>query len=201
MRNTEIKTEEKIKTNKPKKRHFVRKAVEVGLVLFLFSLSASLAYASPITKDNITNLVNIERKERGLYPLDCDIKLENAAYLKANDMLERDYFEHYSDKGKFLSPWEFMTSNDYDYLYAGENLAMDFDTAEGVVGAWMNSPSHRKNILNPDFEDMCLGIVRGEYTDESGSRATNMITQMFGREKPTVLKIVDSVLDAFRSLF
>ncbi len=188
-------------TPRVRKRHYIRKVVEVGLIMFLFSLSVTVAMAFPITSDNISTIVNQERQKRGLNELECVLELDNAVYLKTQDMLDKNYFEHYNPNGLFISPWEFMNSAEYDYLYAGENLAMDFDTAEGVVGAWMLSNSHRKNILNPDFEDMCVGVVKGEYTNFEGTHETTMVTQMFGREKPAVLKVVDFLLDAFRSLF
>ena len=187
--------------SKVRKRHYIRKIVEVGLVLFLFSLTVSIVSASPITETNIQTIVNKERSVRGLNELGCVDELREAAYTKSQDMIDRNYFEHYNPNGLYVSPWEFMNSSDYDYLYAGENLAMDFDTAEGVVGAWMFSSVHRKNILNSDFEDMCIGIIKGEYTDEKGTRETTMVTQMFGRQKPVILKIIDSILDAFKSLF
>jgi len=188
-------------TPRVRKRYYIRKVVEVGLIMFLFSLSVTVALASPITSDNISTIVNHERQKRGLNELECVLELDNAVYLKTQDMLDKNYFEHYNPNGLFVSPWEFMNHSEYDYLYAGENLAMDFDTAEGVVSAWMLSNSHRKNILNPDFEDMCVGVVKGEYTNIEGTHETTMVTQMFGREKPAILKVVDSLLDAFRSLF
>lgn len=169
-----------------------------ALFISLFSMGASISKASDITPDNLGNLVNNERVERGLIPLKINDQLDNAASEKSRDMLNRNYFEHFAFG---LTPWDFIVKAGYNYLYAGENLAMDFNTAEGTVNAWMDSPAHRKNILNPDFSDMGMGVIKGEYSDGTGvSKETIVVTNMFGREKPTVLRVIDTVIKQISDL-
>jgi len=168
----------------------------VVLSSFLF---ASHVYASAITPDNILNLLNQERTKRGIPKLVLDNDLNNAATQKTKDMVNRDYFEHFAFGS---TPWDFVKNSGYEYLYAGENLAMDFYTAEGMVNAWMNSPAHRDNILNPDFRDIGIGVVKGEFTENEGNRSTTMVTNMFGRKKPIILKVFDFVTNnMFGNLF
>lgn len=180
----------------------VKKILEIVLliVLFvaLFILSTVLAKAAPITDQNVENLINEERIQRGITPLKVNSELDSAAFSKSQDMIKHQYFEHYA---LGLSPWDFITGQGYEYLYAGENLAMDFQTSEGMVNAWMNSKTHRDNILNPDYNEMGIGIVKGTYADNSGTRETTMVTNMFATQKPAVIKIFDSVVSTVKNIF
>jgi len=172
----------------------------VLVLAFLISVIAipGMVLASDISSENIVLLVNRERTNRGLIPLRENIGLHNAATTKSMDMINRNYFDHYAYG---LTPWDFMLSYNYNYLTAGENLAMDFETSEGVVSAWMKSPSHRANILNPDFQDVGVGIVKGEFVSADSSRETKMVTEMFGRHKSVILQAIDSFLSAFQNIF
>lgn len=183
----------KIKNNNNKKNYLWT------LCQFIFILLLSgHAFASDITQENIERLINKERASRELPELTINQDLNNAASLKSRDMINRDYFEHFAHN---LTPWIFIKNSGYDYLYAGENLAMDFKTSEGMVKAWMNSPAHRDNILNPDFDEIGIGVIKGEFTDKSGERETTMVSNMFGRKKPTIIKIFDNIANNFRALF
>jgi len=168
-----------------------------GLVYFL-SIS-NFAYASPITEENVLNLINNERTERGINPLRLDSDLDQAALNKSKDMLHRNYFEHFAFG---LKPWDFISLAGYNYLYAGENLAMKFETSEGMVNAWMNSPKHRDNILSPEFEDIGIGIVKGEFVEADGSRdQTTIVTNMFGRKKPIILQVFNRIIENIHIFF
>lgn len=180
------------------KHHLIVKIAEIALFVSLFVFSATLAMAAPVTAENVENLVNQERTIRGISPLNINYSLDNAAQNKSTDMIKRNYFEHYAYG---LSPWVFIQNENYDYLYAGENLAMDFNTAEGTVSAWMASPSHRKNILNPDFNDMGVGVIKGEFSDNSGQRETTMVTNLFATEKPAIIRIFDNVVEKLKNIF
>lgn len=175
-----------------------KKAIFAGAVIGLAMLFPSVASASEITPENVLYLINQERVYRGLIPLRLNSDLSVAAQMKSRDMINRDYFEHYAFG---LTPWDFIINQDYDYLYAGENLAMDFDTAEGMVNAWLNSPSHRANILNEDFEDTGIGVIKGEYIENGESRETVMVSNMFGRKRPAIVKVFDSIVKNVVSLF
>lgn len=163
-----------------------------------FGTMFSHVYAAPITEENVANLINQKRSEYDLPKLKINSELNTAASNKSKDMLNRHYFEHFAFG---LSPWDFIVMSGYNYLYAGENLAMDFNTSEGMVSAWLNSPTHRENILNPDYTEMGLGIVKGDYTENTTSHQTIMVDNMFGRQKPTVLKIFDAAIQTLANIF
>ncbi|MCK4525186.1 MAG: hypothetical protein KAU07_02005, partial [Candidatus Andersenbacteria bacterium] len=88
-------------------------------------------------------------------------KLTEAAMEKADDMFEFQYFDHNSPSGS--TPWTFIRSAGYDYIYAGENLAIDFVTANGAHKALMESASHRENILNSNYTEIGIAVMEGIF--------------------------------------
>ncbi len=166
------------------------RAVLVLPIIFLVLSPISSAYASEINESNLFEIINRERRERNLSELKINADLKRAATLKSKDMVNRNYFEHYYN-GR--TPWDFMAIAGYDYAYAGENLAMDFQTSEGAVKTWMNSPAHRDNILNPEYEETGLGVVRGTYIENGQAHTTVMITNMFGKRKSVFIKALESI--------
>lgn len=189
--------------NKNKKTHngsiLKRKAMSLSFGALASVLFVSHAFASPITTQNVLDGINQQRTNRGLPKFAINPDLTNAANLKSKDMINRNYFEHFAFG---MTPWDFIKNAGYNYLYAGENLAMDYNTSEGMVSAWMNSPAHKDNILNPDFQDAGIGIVKGEYIENGAVHSTTMVTNMFGRKKPVILKIFDYVTrDLLNNLF
>src|SRR3990172_3890597 len=83
---------------------------------------------------------------------------------KAQDMLDYGYWAHNSPTGK--SPWVFIRSSGYNYVYAGENLARGFATADSVMKAWMASPDHRANVLSANYEDVGFAVKLGKLNGE-----------------------------------
>lgn len=150
------------------------KSYRIYLILILSFFVFSFAYATSIDKKTLIDLTNKERVEKNLQPLAVNTQLNIAAENKAYDMINYDYFEHFSPDGR--SPWSFIKATGYNYTVAGENLAMDFATSEGVVKAWMASEGHRKNILRDNYEEIGLATLKGEFY----GRQTTMIVQMFG---------------------
>lgn len=134
------------------------------------------AFASSISSARLVELANQSRQEAGAGTLSIDNRLVAAAEAKARDMFEDQYWAHYAPDG--ASPWDFIIASGYDYVYAGENLAKDFITSDAVHDAWMNSPSHRDNILNSRYRDIGIAVVDGVL---DGSRTT-LVVQMFGAE-------------------
>lgn len=132
------------------------------------------AFSSELTPGNIISLTNESRQAFNLKILSQSEKLGQAAQAKAEDMLKNQYFAHNSPQGK--APWDFIHTVGYEYLVAGENLAVNFTDAESVKQAWMNSPSHKANLLNKNYKEIGIGISRGEY---QGRQAT-FVVQMFG---------------------
>lgn len=139
------------------------------------NLTNVLGYATDITVEKLYQLTNQKRQENNLSQLSYNDKLATAAYQKAQDMFAKNYWSHYGPDGS--SPWDFIISSGYKYEYAGENLAKNFLFSQGVVDAWMNSASHRENILRKDYSEVGFAIVNGVLNGEE----TTLVVQMFGK--------------------
>lgn len=109
-------------------------------------------------EQRMLDLVNAARAEAGLKPLQADMALVKLARLKAQDMINNNYFDHTSPT--YGSPFDMMKAAGITYRYAGENLAgaPTVDTAHTNL---MNSPGHRANILNANFTKVGIGVVNG----------------------------------------
>lgn len=130
-----------------------------------------------ITSENIFKLTNDKRVENSLKGLTYSTLLEEAAMKKAQHMMDNDYWAHESPDG--VTPWHWFASVGYDYEQAGENLAVDFITADGVMNGWMNSPTHRANILEKEYTEIGVGILEGEFQ----GKISTIVVQLFGRPK------------------
>src|SRR4030042_5201884 len=157
-------------------------AVLVGFFLFYqcvfnFYLLVSpsvLGFASNSTPEKVVEMTNQKRAEQGLSPLTINGQLNEAAQRKAGDMFSFNYWSHVSPSGR--NPWAFFQEVGYRYLYAGENLARDFMDSQAVVEAWMNSATHRDNVLNKNYQEIGLAVVNGTLNGVE----TTLVVQMFG---------------------
>jgi len=151
--------------------------IKIGLAAYLFSLYPSSATMSPIITNDLLVLINVDREVNGLLPLTLSQPLSQAAAAKAQDMISQDYFAHEGPNG--LLPWDWISKEAYPYLYVGENLAMNFTTADGAHSALMLSPSHKNNILSDKYNDVGLAVLVGEWQ----GKETTMLVEIFGQEK------------------
>lgn len=135
-----------------------------------------IVLASPITEYSVIELVNRARQENGLGALATNEKLFEAAKDKAEDMIKNDYFAHTSPKG--ITPWDWFEKNNYDYKFAGENLAINFTRAEDQQKAWMESETHKKNILDPNYSEIGVSVQKGFIN----GKLTTIVVQEFGRQ-------------------
>ncbi len=109
-------------------------------------------------EQKMLNLVNSARASAGLKPLQADLSLVKLARLKAQDMINKNYFSHTSPT--YGSPFDMMKSYGVSYRYAGENLA-GAPTVDSAHTNLMNSTGHRANILNGNFTKVGIGVVNG----------------------------------------
>jgi len=155
-------------------------ALSVYTILLLFVnmfgglLGIPEAMASSITPANIIQLTNQQRAAAGLNTLNTDSRLSAAAQAKANNMFQEQYWDHFGPNGE--TPWMFISQAGYTYVYAGENLAKGFRTAEGVHEAWMASPTHKENIMSVNYKDIGVAVVDGVLE----GKETTLVVQMFG---------------------
>lgn len=148
----------------------------IQIVLSYTTFTSPKVVASTITTGQIINLTNSARSSHNLPALKTSGALNNAASKKAIHMLKHNYWSHTAPDG--TTPWHFITSSGYNYLYAGENLAKDFIDANSVIAAWLASTSHRNNILNNHYKDMGVAIVEGALQ----GKQTILVVQMFGQQ-------------------
>jgi hypothetical protein len=130
------------------------------LILIFNIFITSKVFAAEINQEVVIELVNEARNKQNIQSLSENTKLNRAAEEKANDMLANNYFAHTSPSG--VTPWDWIEKNNYDYKYAGENLAINFSDPTDQQEAWMNSPTHRKNILNTKYNEIGVAVVRGK---------------------------------------
>ncbi|MDB5180333.1 MAG: hypothetical protein JWO54_91 [Candidatus Saccharibacteria bacterium] len=117
---------------------------------------------------------NKERQADSLGDLKLNDQLSQAAFLKAQDMFTHNYWAHTSPSG--VEPWKWFGDTGYNYSVAGENLAKNYPTADATVDAWMNSTSHRENILNGKYVDVGFAVVDGTLD----GRATTLVVAFYG---------------------
>lgn len=167
------------------------------ILLVVISFSANLVKAThpevlgvsySISETDLSAEVNAKRQENGLAPLTMNAELADAARRKAADMLAKNYWAHFAPDGS-TTPWQFIRSAGYDYQFAGENLAKGFTDSGSIVNAWMNSPTHRENLLSSHYHDVGYAIVPGVLQGED----TVLVVQMFGETPDEALARVPNV--------
>jgi len=142
----------------------------------LFSAFGMLKISAYIDFDSIYTLHNTERLNNSLKELQVNQLLINSATNKAEAMLASDCWSHYCPDGK--SPWDFFKASGYEYIYAGENLGEGFNSNDALMSAWMNSPTHRSNILNGEFDEIGIGFAKGDF---QGIKDNIIVVVHFGK--------------------
>lgn len=142
--------------------------------VYIRGLIGTNQLAAVITS-TLVDLANDDRASENEKALTLNDKLVAAAQAKADDMAAKGYFAHVSPDGR--DSWSWFKDAGYGFSYAGENLAVNFTDSKDVEDAWMNSPTHRANILNGKFTEIGIATAEGEY---HGKHAI-FVVQMFGR--------------------
>ncbi len=149
--------------------------IQLGYNYFSTGEVKVLSFATNITSQEIIKLTNNERTTAGDQVLTESPILDQVAQAKAQDMFRYDYWAHVSPTG--VTPWHWFDQYGYQYSYAGENLARDFDSSAGVVAGWMGSPSHRENLLSTNYTEIGVAVANGSLLGHD----TTLVVQEFGR--------------------
>ena len=157
--------------------------VKMSVAGYLFFICPNQARMSELISNQILELINTERKSNGGSGLSSNSELNSAALSKAQDMVDKEYFAHESPDGRM--PWNFINRSEYAYLFAGENLAMNFSSAQSAHNALMLSETHKKNILNKRYSDVGLAVLTGTID----GKKTNVLVQIFGSTSSTKLAV------------
>lgn len=105
----------------------------------------------------ILDLTNKARKSAGCGTLRYSTQLEKSAQSHANDMSEHHYLSHNDRQGRNSD--KRIRATGFDGDKTGENVGEGFSSPEAVFKAWMNSPSHRRNILDCGFRVLGVGFA------------------------------------------
>ena len=122
-----------------------------------------------LDEKEVFDLINKQRTNNGLPALKNDSEVQRIARIKAQDMVDNNYFSHNSPT--YGSPFDMLKSFKVSYKTAGENIAANSSNSSAVT-AWMNSSGHKANILNSSFNYTGIGVV-------SSPRYGKMYVQMF----------------------
>jgi uncharacterized protein YkwD len=146
------------------------------------AVDPSAADSNEITAENVLDVMNAYRAEASLPPLHLDASLSQAAEDRMRDMEDGGWWNHESPEG--TPPFVWLARHDYDYLYAGENLAAGFETARLLVESWMESPGHRANIMGAQFSDCGIAIIEGST---KGPAMGKSIVALYARRRVQML--------------
>jgi hypothetical protein len=151
----------------------------VIFALFIFTdqnveLARKLNLTATVYPAVLADLTNKDRAGEGVAELRWSDTLAAAARMKAQDMLENGYFAHTSPAG--LTPWHWLTILQYNFRYAGENLAIRFNDTDSVESAWLNSPTHKANIVSDKFSEIGIAAVDGIFEGAN----TTIVVEFFG---------------------
>lgn len=155
--------------------------VQIGFLTYETSVFRSSTNIAAVLPGAIALLTNNARAEASERPLSVHPVLSAAAQKKADDMASKGYFAHQEPNGNM--PWHWFKEEGYNYIYAGENLAVNFSDTEQLVNAWLASPTHRDNIVKPQYEDIGIGMATGTY---KGKEAV-FVVQFFGARKQEIV--------------
>lgn len=142
-----------------------------------------LGYSSSINVSEVIAQTNRERVKLGLPPLAINQELSEAAQAKGAHMFANQYWAHTAPDG--TQPWSFFKQFHYNYSVAGENLARDFANTPDMMQAWMNSPTHRANIINQKYKEIGIAVLDGQLNGVE----TTLVVQFFGTPMATIPQV------------
>jgi uncharacterized protein YkwD len=157
------------------------------LYVFLFAWPRSEYYARETAglasleavRQEMLERVNTLRREAGRPPLTLEPRLTTAAQGHADDMLTRTYYSHVTPEG--TPPRQRVLAAGYSGEIVAENIAAGQTSVELAVEAWMHSTDHRRNLLDPRFQEIGIGMAVGSYEH----KYKILWVQNFGRRRPS----------------
>ena len=182
-------------TNPPFRVQYVLLALALTVAVVLAVAAPASQAQAPTNSGNFdlaTELVaelNQARAAHTLPAVTTDARLTAAAAAKAETLLTEEWFDHVTKDGR--TPWSFVRSAGYNYHVAGENLAMDFASATAITQAWLESPTHRENMLDRKFSNVGIAAIPGRY----GDRETMMVVEILAApdDRTTIERTLDLV--------
>lgn len=143
---------------------FARRRLLAILALGLMTMAGLVLPAAATRLDGapaLLKVVNQYRARQGLKPLVWDERLQQVAQRQANFMASGHGLVHIGADG--ANPAQRLRQNGIPFQQVGENIAEGYETPVAVVAAWMQSPDHRRHLLNPVFQRMGAGYEEGYW--------------------------------------
>jgi hypothetical protein len=144
---------------------------------------------APYTSAEIISLTNLTRQSEGLPPLHPNPLLMSAAQNKASAMLAAGSWSHNTPDA---TSWQFLDQVGYRYQIAGENLARNYQDSTDVINAWINSPTHKNNLLNPNYTQIGVAVATGS----ADQHTSTLVVQYLGTPLTTQTTSNDSQFNA-----
>ena len=163
-------------------------ALEAAYMGYVHVLVPKTNFLASVLPGTLTLLTNEDRAAQGLGRVSENPLLAQAATNAAKDMAARGYFSHDTPEGK--KPWMWLDEVGYDYQYSGQNLAVNFTESKEVQEAWMNSPTHRANIVKPQYTEIGIGTAQGMYKGEE----VTFVVQFFATPRTVTPAPLDTKL-------
>jgi hypothetical protein len=164
-----------------------------GLFVALIGLTIMAPMNVMVSKafgvSDIIELSNQAREQFGVNKLTTNTSLMNAAQTKAEDMARLQYFAHSAPDGTVA--WDYYKKAGYIYSIAGENLAITNEDDKAVIDGWLNSPTHRDNLLNNQYTDFGIGMA--SYGNYKGHSNTYVIVAFYGHTAPSQSLVATTV--------
>lgn len=198
-----------VKTHKTAKKHphhyakvywpYLPLVLLIGLGIWLGhplverSQRGVLAYSTNVTTANLLIDSNQVRTKNGQSQLHLNEQLNAAAQAKAQDMVDQDYWSHITPDRR--TPWTFIDAAGYNYQKAGENLAYGFTDSDDVIKGWLNSPTHKANMLDSNYQEVGFGIATSDNFQGKGPET--VIVALYGT--PAEASIIDSGVAGFNT--
>jgi len=122
--------------------------------------------ANPDPRLEMVDLINAERSSHGLASLTHNLALSQVAQAHADDMIARNFFDHTNpDSHDFV--WRVQNAG-ITFSLLAENIAAGYHSMADTHTEFMNSPSHRDNILNSSVQQVGIGYAWGKSTSLYG---------------------------------
>ena len=127
---------------------------------------------------DVIDRTNIERKKVNLSPLQENSALSYAAFLRAKEIINNQDFNHYASGSGDIKAQKAVEVVGYRYSEVGENLAKGFNDPNAVIEGWLNSLSHKENMLKSNYEEIGVAVLNGRF---QGQDNINIVVQLFGK--------------------
>jgi len=149
--------------------------IVVAQSIYNFTVSHNvLGDETQVTLSGLLSATNDARKAEGEPALALNEKLNEAAQRKVQDMFAKQYWAHNSPDG--ATPWQWFGEVGYSYSEAGENLAKNFRTSDSVISAWLQSPTHKANLLKATYTEVGFAIMDGTLD----GKKTSIVVALYG---------------------